>query len=203
MHSCRKKASLDRFNKAASTYDSKFTKWTKRTHPFIIDELRREPVAAVLDVGCGTGTLLSTMDGSIRKAGLDISPEMLNRAREKLGLDVDLRVGDSEQLPWTDNSFDAVTISLSFHHYENTQTVLREIRRVLTGRGRVIIGDMCPRFPLHGLINLFMRLSRGGDVHLYSEKEMRALLSETGFQDISWKRTSRDSFIVSARAGKV
>ena len=202
MSSRRKQKSLQKFNEAAPTYDSKFTKWTTRTHPYILAELRREVVSAILDVGCGTGTLLSELNGVARRAGLDLSPEMVKTARKKLGAEVDLRVGDSETLPWPNDSFDAVTITLSFHHYEHPETVLTEVRRVLRNGGRVVIGDMCPPFPLIGLVNLLMRFRHGGDVRLYSEKEMRKMLVEAGFSDVSWTRTTRSSFIVSARIVK-
>ena len=202
MSSQRKQESLRKFNEAASTYDSKSSDWTRRTHPFILAELKLEPVTSVLDVGCGTGTLLSSFDSGVRTAGLDFSPEMMSKAREKLGADADLRVGDSERLPWSNEAFDAVTINLSFHHYEHPVTVLREVRRVLKNRGRVIIGDMCPTSLLNRLVNFFTRFGHGGDVHLYSESEMRRLLEEAEFRDISWKRTTRFTMIVSARAIK-
>ena len=200
--SSRKQKSLQTFNEAASNYDLKFSNWTKQTHPFVLTELRRGPVSSILDVGCGTGSLLASLDGNLRKAGLDFSPEMLNQARKKVGTDVDLRVGDSEKLPWPDDSFDAITINLSFHHYEHPEAVLSEVRRVLRNKGRVIIGDMCPPRPFNRLINFFSRFRHGGDVHLYSEGEMRKLLYETGFRDISWKRTTRLGFIVSAHISK-
>jgi len=156
------------------------------THSFILAELRREPISSILDVGCGTGTILSALNGDVRKAGLDLSPEMVNKAREKLGADVDLRVSDSERLPWPSDSFDVVTINLSFHHYEHPETVLREVRRVLRNGGRMIIGDICLPFHLNKLANLLMLFNHEGGVHIYSEKEMRTLLNEAGFKDISW-----------------
>jgi ubiquinone/menaquinone biosynthesis C-methylase UbiE len=203
MSNRRREESLQKFNEAASTYDSKSSRWTEQTHPYILAELKLETISAILDIGCGTGTLLSKVDGDIRKAGLDLSPEMLKKARDKLGAEVDLRVGDSEKLPWPKDSFDAVTINLSFHHYEHPETVLTEVHRVLKNNGRVIVGDMCPPFPLIRFVNLLMRFGHGGDIHLYSQMEMRKLLNQTGFQEICWKRTTRSAFIVSARVTKI
>jgi len=152
-----KQESLETFNKAATDYDSSHQKWTKPTHSFILAELIREPASSILDVGCGTGTMLSALNGNVRKAGLDLAPEMVNKAREKLGAIVDLRVGDAERLPWPNQSFDAVTINLSFHHYEHPEIVLGEVLRVLTNEGRVIIGDVCLPLHLNTLANLLMR----------------------------------------------
>lgn len=197
-----KQESLEAFNKVAPDYDSSYQNWTKATHPFILVELRRAPISSILDVGCGTGTMLSALKGNVRKAGLDLSPEMVNEARGKLGADADLRVGDSERLPWPSDSFDVVTINLSFHHYEHPETVLGEARRVLRNGGRVIIGDVCLPFHLNKLVNLLMRFGREGDVHFYSEKEMRTLLNEAGFSDISWNHTTNRTFVVNACVSK-
>ena len=194
-----KQESLETFNKAATSYDSSYQNWTKPTHSFILAELRREPASSILDVGCGTGTMLSALNGDVRKAGLDLAPEMVNKAREKLGTDADLRVGDAERLPWSNDSFDVVTINLSFHHYENPEMVLAEARRVLRNEGRVIIGDVCLPFHLNRLANLLMRFRHEGGVHFYSEKEMRTLLNKAGFDNISWNRTTRRTFVVNAR----
>lgn len=197
-----KQESLETFDKAASDYDSSYEKWTKITHAFILAELRREPISSILDVGCGTGTMLSALNGDIRKSGLDLSPEMVNKAREKLGVNVDLRVGDAERLPWPSDSFDFVTINLSFHHYERPKTVLREVRRVLRNGGKVIIGDICVPFHLSKLANLLMRFSHEGGVHFYSEKEMRTLLNEARFNDISWRHTTKRTYVTSASVSK-
>jgi ubiquinone/menaquinone biosynthesis C-methylase UbiE len=195
----RKQESLETFNKVACEYDSRYENYSKSMHPFILEELRRAPFASILDVGCGTGTILSMVGDGVRKAGLDISPPMVSKARQKLGADADLRVRDSEFLPWPDDSFDVVICNLSFHHYEHPQTVLKEMRRVLKNAGRVIIGDIYQPFPWHTLANLPVRFSHEGDVHIYSEKEITLLLKRTDLQDIFWKRTSKRSFVATAR----
>jgi ubiquinone/menaquinone biosynthesis C-methylase UbiE len=127
---------------------------------------------------------------------------MVSKAREKLGAGVDLRVGDAESLPWPSDSFDVVTINLSFHHYEHPAIVLEEVRRVLANEGRVIIGDVCLPFHLNRLANLLMRFRHEGGVHFYSEKEMRSLLNKAGFNGMSWNRTTRRAFVVNARVSK-
>lgn len=164
---------LKTFNNVAVDYDMKYEGWSKDTHPFILDELKSEPFTSILDVGCGTGTMLSMVTKRARKAGLDISPQMLTKARQKLGDGIDLRVGDSEVLPWSDDSFDVVTCNLSFHHYEHPEIVLKEMHHVLRSGGRVVICDIHQPFFQRLFLNLFMRFNHEGDAHIYSGKKSR------------------------------
>src|SRR2546426_7982669 len=66
----------------------------------------------VLDVACGTGVVAVTAARlGARVSGLDLTPELLERARENgplAGVDIDWREGDAEQLPFDDGSFDVV-----------------------------------------------------------------------------------------------
>jgi SAM-dependent methyltransferase len=74
--------------------------------------LMPSPTARVADLGCGTGSLgLLLAEAGHRVSGLDISPAMVNRAREKLaasGYDVDIILGDAARPPWPRSSFDVV-----------------------------------------------------------------------------------------------
>ena len=70
-----------------------------------------------------------------------ILQNILKIARDKSGEKADLRVGDSENLPFDDDTFDMITCTDSFHHYPNSENVLAEIRRVLRPQGRLLIAD--------------------------------------------------------------
>lgn len=126
--------------------------------------IRRETVAragvargdAVLDVGCGTGTLtLAAKDvagphGNV--AGIDPSPEMIAASREKAqkaGAEIDFRVGVVEHLPFDDASFDAVLSSLMLHHLPDDvkRQGFAEIARVLRPGGRFVAVDMAGGSP--------------------------------------------------------
>ena len=98
---------------------------------------------SLLDIGCGTGNLLSLIseryDAEI--AGVDLTPKMLNIARIKIGDKADLKLGDSEYLPFDNDKFDMVICTDSFHHYPHPENVLKEINRVLKPGGSVLIAD--------------------------------------------------------------
>src|SRR5499426_387897 len=82
---------------------------------------------ALLDVGCGPGLLLAKLAAKypeLRLAGLDIAPEMIRVATERLGVRAEIKLGDAESLPWEDASFDYVFCVDSFHHYPHPKRAL-------------------------------------------------------------------------------
>lgn len=135
------------FNKYAGSYDSGW-KGSKsaRFYDDLIRELEIHPGDSVLDVGCGTGTVLSFIGSktAIKGHGLDISPKMLEIEREK-NPDFDYRVGDCVTLPYEDESMDVVMACMAYHHFPEQGRFRNEAFRVLRPNGRLYICD--PRFP--------------------------------------------------------
>lgn len=106
---------------------------------------------AVLDVGCGTGTLLieaaKRVGPSGSAHGLDRSPEMLAHARRKAAKQSVTAIfveGSADDLPFPDASFDVVLCTLMLHHLPAPMqaTALVEMRRVLRPGGRIVIVDL-------------------------------------------------------------
>lgn len=100
-----------------------------------------------LDIATGTGDMAILL---ARKApdcdiiGLDISGKMLDIAREKIqkrGLSdrIDFQQGDSENLPFTDNTFDVITVAFGVRNFENTLQGLKECNRVLKPAGQLVV----------------------------------------------------------------
>lgn len=110
--------------------------------PTYEEGIRRVGLAAgqgVLDIGCGTGVFLRLVaDRGARPFGLDASEELLEIARERVP-DADLRVGDMEQLPYDDDSFDLVTGFNSFFFAADLVAALREAGRVAKPGAPVLI----------------------------------------------------------------
>lgn len=91
-----------------------------------------------LDIGCGTGRLLQHLARQYPQAvltGLDLAPNMLQLATERLGNRVRLVQGDAEQLPFVDQSFDLVVSSSTFQWLEQCTACFNEVRRVLAPGG--------------------------------------------------------------------
>jgi ubiquinone/menaquinone biosynthesis C-methylase UbiE len=103
----------------------------------------------VLDIGCGTGTLVTLIKRLYPGAdvvGLDPDPQALARARKKAaraGISIRLDQGFSDALPYPDASFDRVFSSFMFHHLqaEDKEKTLREVRRVLKPGGSLHLLD--------------------------------------------------------------
>ena len=119
------------------------TKWRKKVIKMVAD---RKP-ESILDIATGTGDLaikfaISTQAKKI--VGLDLSEGMLSVAKKKvygseLSEKIEFVQGDSEALGFKDNSFDVITVSFGIRNFENLETGLSEIYRVLKKKGLFVI----------------------------------------------------------------
>lgn len=104
----------------------------------------RQAQGRVLEVGIGTGRNLSYYRPDVELTGIDLSPAMLERARnsaERLGRPVDLRVADAQRLPFPDASFDTVLATLTLCSIPDDVTAVSQMARVLRRGGRLVLLD--------------------------------------------------------------
>lgn len=154
--------------------------------------------SAVLDVGCGTGTLTLLAKAEAgdqgQVYGIDAAPEMIDVARQKAAQQnrhVDFQVGVIEALPFSDGMFDVVLSSLMFHHLPSDlkQRGLAEIYRVLKPGGCVTIVDMTrPRTWAQRLTTMTL-IHHGQTNDVY---DLQFLMNKIGYVDIqagslSWR----------------
>ena len=104
------------------------------------------PVCAVAaDLGCGTGNVLHAMLGKAGTViGVDGSPRMLELARRRFAAEgdrVSLRIGDLSHLPLRDGEADFASLNMVLHHVPSPVEILREIRRILTPHGLLLLTD--------------------------------------------------------------
>ena len=112
-----------------------------------VNRLSEVSPGKVLDVATGTADVAIEINKQFRETeivGIDISKEMVaygNKKVEKQGLSSHIRlmVGDSENLPFENNSFDAVTVSFGVRNFENLEKGLSEINRVLRKDGKLVV----------------------------------------------------------------
>ena len=96
----------------------------------------------VLDVACGTGANFPYLPPTVDLVGIDISPEMLEKAQDRLrALEVDgrLEVMDAQDLAFDDDSFDTVISSLSTCTFPDPIAALEEMDRVCKPDGRILL----------------------------------------------------------------
>ena len=135
--------SREKYNRIARFYDlhSKlaeklwFTKWRKR----FFSPLQGK----ILEVGIGTGKNIEFYGKEAKIVGIDFSEKMLEKAKEKLiesgKKNITLKQMDAENLDFSDNSFDYVVTSCVFCSVPNPIKGLKEIRRVLKPKGKLIM----------------------------------------------------------------
>jgi ubiquinone/menaquinone biosynthesis C-methylase UbiE len=144
---------------------------------------------ALLDLGCGTGTLIIELKKrfpGMAITGMDPDTKMLRMAEykaRKAGTGVELRHGFAQQMPFAGDSFDVVTSTLVFHHLpaEVKRQAMSEIRRVLKPTGFFLLADFGkPETAVLkvflGFVGLFESLS--DNVH----GRLPVMLREAGFQ---------------------
>lgn len=194
----RKQLSQAAFDQQAAVYDTGIQGSHARSlYPYLLQEIGRACGERVLDVGCGTGALLGQIlseDPRRQVMGLDLSVNMLNQARRRLGDRAELVQGDSEHLPFPDRSFDVVVCCDSFHHYPDPQAVIGEVSRVLEFGGTFLLGDCWLPLPGRAVMNPLLRFSHEGDVKIYSRREIERLLGQE-FHQITWKRAAGWAYV--------
>jgi demethylmenaquinone methyltransferase/2-methoxy-6-polyprenyl-1,4-benzoquinol methylase len=210
------------FNNIAHKYDflNRFMsggidiKWRKKT----INELKAIQPKIILDVATGTGDvaiLTNRILHPTKIVGIDISEGMLNLGKEKvtklnLQNTIELQLGDSEQINFPNNHFDAVTVAYGVRNFENLEQGLKEILRVLKPGGKLAVLEaskpsnrffrslskfymlkIIPKFGgiLSGNKNAYLYLNNS--VQAFPEgKQFLNILSETGFTQTYLKTLS-------------
>lgn len=184
------------FDRIAPRYDL-----LNRLLSFGIDKIWRKSVVKqlkdlkgpmVLDVATGTGDLaveICKID-PVAVYGLDLSGEMLEVAKQKvlkkhLHMTIQLRQGDSENLPFEDDFFDAVTVAFGVRNFENLNKGLAEMQRVLRPGGRLVVLEFSrPRkFPFKQLYHFyFTRILPWWGGLISKDKDAYAYLPASVFQ---------------------
>lgn len=168
---------------AARDYDRKWSFYVESTTRETLSRLAINPADRVLDVGCGTGELLSRLAAKYPEAalaGMDPVPEMLAIAKGKLSEKVDLRVGWANELPWPDASFDIVVSCNMFHYITHPVAAIQEMERVLVPGGRLLITDWCDDYLMCRLCTIYLKLMSKAHFKTYREDECAALLRQAG-----------------------
>ena len=132
------------YEKQAPRYDRSIAFWEKVLFRDGRQWVCSRAQGEVLEVAIGTGRNLAFYPAGVRLTGIDLSPAMLERARERageLGMEVDLREGDAQDLPLPDGSFDTVVCTLSLCNVPDDRKAVAEMKRVLKPGGRLLLLD--------------------------------------------------------------
>ncbi len=137
--------------------------WRKKA----IRELKELKPALMLDVATGTADFAIQAVRSLnpdKLIGVDISEGMMDLGRKKLaqlGLSdkIELRRGDSENLPFEENKFDAVIVAFGVRNFENLEKGLADMYRVLKPGGKLVVLEFSKpsKFPFREFYGLYFR----------------------------------------------
>lgn len=163
----------------------------------IAEKLKSRSIGRALDLGCGAGHLSFAIAPQVESVtAYDLSPEMIGvvqKEADRRGLgNLMVQQGSVEELPFADESFDAVCTRFSAHHWTDVMRALHEVRRVLKPDGTLYVIDLCgpanPLFDTH--LQAIELLRDGSHVRNYSLREWRSMIQEAGLHvksEDSWK----------------
>ncbi len=185
--------------------------WRKKA----IKQLNKEKVKKMLDVACGTGdfAIQASKVGISEIYGIDISRNMLEAGNKKviaLGLQdkICLQQGDSENINFDDETFDAVSVAFGVRNFEHLDKGLKEMNRVLKKNGKVVILEFSmPRsFPMKQLYSFYFKsilpgigglISKNKQAYQYlpdsvskfpQGKDFLQIMQSCGFRSLSVKK---------------
>lgn len=195
---------VDQFTKQAEQFAASPTARSEDILERIVRLADPQPPDAALDVACGPGVLACALAKQVRQAaGIDLTPAMLEQARrtqqEQRLTNVEWILGDVTAMPFADGSFDVVTCRFAFHHFPEPLKVLREMRRVCRGGGRVVVADSAPATAKAAAFNAMEKMRDPSHTRALPEEEMTALFREAGLPHPRVERTrlalSLDEFL--------
>ena len=154
------------------------------TREHALRALAPRPGERILDAACGTGGLLADLaarHSGLSLTGVDCSPPMLKRAREKLPAAVTLVEGHIQRIPLPDAAFNAVTCLNALHYCTNPETVLNEFIRVLVPGGRLVIVDWRRDWLMMPLLAGWLQFRNRAMGRLMGARELASIARSAGF----------------------
>lgn len=184
-----------KFDKRADKYDDHFEgRMSKRFYRLLYRYTVLSKGDRILDIGCGTGTILKTFSEfeKIEGHGIDVEPNMLNVAKQKCR-DMDIREASCDDTPYEDGYFDTLTACMAYHHFPDKEAFGKEALRILRQGGKLYIAD--PNFPkpVRKLLNLICRNING---EFFSSEEIRSDFEKQGFRFIGVQKDAYAQLII-------
>ena len=140
---------MNRFNEIAQKWDAHPRRLLQAEKIFnaIEKKVKLNKTMHVLDIGTGTGLLLMHFITKVKKiTGIDNSEGMLQMLKEKAEKthvdNIDFLLFDADKDNLSENRYDLAVSSMTFHHIENIENFLKEIRKSLKSGGKICIGDL-------------------------------------------------------------
>lgn len=175
--------------------------WRKKA----INQLRSIPVKKIIDIATGTGdfAIAALKLNPEEVIGLDISAGMLavgeqKMIKNKVDSIIKMQLGDSENIPYDSNYFDALTVGFGVRNFENLELGLAEMLRVLKPGGKAVILEFSKpkRFPIKQIFGFYSRyfipffgkrISKDVQAYSYLPESVAAFPEGKDFEEILHK----------------
>ena len=189
-------------------FDDLATRWDKMQSPERIDKLRQllarfetiwQGANTILDAGTGTGALLPLLPRFAPQAkivAMDLSPEMLSRAKSRPG-HTPLLQADGQRLPFRENTFSITVCHAVFPHFPDKTATLLDLKRVLVPGGSLLILHEISREQVNA-IHQRVEGPISSDRVLPGD-EMHSMLNAAGFEEIQLEDTADNYFAVAGK----
>ena len=170
-----------------------------------INQLRSTPVKKLIDIATGTGdfAIAALKLNPEEVIGLDISAGMLAVGEQKMRKNkvdsiIKMQLGDSENIPYDSNYFDALTVGFGVRNFENLELGLAEMLRVLKPGGKAVILEFSKpkRFPIKQIFGFYSRyfipffgkrISKDAQAYSYLPESVAAFPEGKDFEEILHK----------------
>ena len=134
---------VDSYNFYAPVYDRLFGAVLEPGRKALAAEVHAIRPNSILEIGVGTGLLLSQYPTGTRVVGIDLSPEMLaiaeKRARDIAGIEIELRCANAEDLDFPDGAFDCVTLPYVLSVTRHPAELIKQAQRLCRPGGKILI----------------------------------------------------------------
>jgi len=178
---------LDQFTRQATPFANAAAMRDEEALRLLVEFSRAEANDTVLDVACGPGLVVAAFAKVCRHAtGIDLTPAMIDKAREHATAsgvtNVAWHVGNVLPLPFPDRSFSVVVSRFAFHHFPDPLSVLREMARVATRPGQIVVADMAASDDSKraDALNRMERLRDPSHTRALTLAELRGLFAQAG-----------------------
>lgn len=185
------------YARLAADYDRRWARYVRATTSLALDHLPLRPGLRVVDVGCGTGVLLERVldrEPSATCVGIDVTPEMLAVAVQRLGRRATFVRGSATQLPLPDRSADVVVSTNALHYLADPARLVAEARRVLVPGGLLVVSDWCAEFMTMRTLGVVLRTLKQGHETVWTTTACVASFEGSGFTDVQARRDRLDWF---------
>ena len=153
----------------------------KNWYGFIPNYLNAKKNLSILDIGCGLGYLLSALNSSHMKFGIEDSQEAKNFIKENFK-DINIIEKNLDELASMKNKFDIIILYHVLEHIENPKQLIKSINSILKKNGELILGTPIINSFISNYFGKNYRLYRKEHVNLYNTNSLKTLLENAHFK---------------------